>query len=216
MSKYLKREIPIATTFIIGMIFIFSYFFSDPLTDYIRARLIIWSTIMAATMLALGVINLFIVHIRKIRRRDTGWPFSIWLLVGTIFMTAFSVQQGILFGKAVIDAPALNWIYWNVNTQLGITTFSLFGFYIVSATIHGFKIRSVESFLFVLGGVLIFLWNAPVGTVIWEGFGPLGTWLSSYIAGGTYRAVTLCLAVGSLALGIRILLGIDRGYLGAE
>lgn len=216
MSRYIKREIPLALCFVLGIFFIIYYFFSDPWISAIRDRILIWSTLMGSTMLALGLINMFIIHIRKVRVRQTGWPFSLWLMFGIIFMAALSVQQGILSGVRISDAPLLNWIIWNVNTQIQITIFSLFGFYIVSATIHGFQIRSTESLLFVLSGVIVFLWNAPIGTAIWEGFGPVGTWLSNYVAGGTYRAIVLCLAIGSLALGIRTLLGYERGYLGAE
>jgi hypothetical protein len=216
MSKYIKREISLAITFVLGMFFILYYFVSDPLISAIRDRLTIWSTLITSTMIALGLINLFIVHIRRIQVRQTGWPFSIWLLFGIIFTAALSVQQGILAGVRTSDAPILNWIVWNVNTQIQITIFSLFGFYVVSAAIHGLQIRSRESLLFVIMAVLIFLWNAPLGTVIWEGFGPLGTWVSTYIAGSTFSAITLCVSVGSLALGIRTILGYERGYLGAE
>ena len=168
-------------------------------------------------MIGLGIINIFMIHIRTVQKREPGkWPFSLWLMFGIVFMVVFGIQQGLLSGKTISEAPAYYWVYMNVNIATSITIFSLFGFYVVSATIHAFQVKNLDTFLLSLGAILIFLWNAPLGGIIWEGFLPLGTWISTNITGSTFRAVTICMAVGVLSLGIRILLGLERGYLGVE
>lgn len=217
MSGLVKREIPLAVTFIVGMILIVSYFVNIPILSTMASKILTWANIIGGMMIGLGVINLFMLHIRTVRRREPGkWPFSLWLMFGTVFMFVFGVQQGMLSGTTLTEATSYFWVYMNVNIATSITIFSLFGFYVVSATIHAFQIRSIESFLLSLGAVLVFLWNAPLGGAIWEGFLPLGSWISANVTGSTFRAITITMAIGVLSLGIRILLGMERGYLGVE
>lgn len=217
MSGLIKREIPLAITFITGIILIGSYFLNIPILSRISSEILTWTNIIAGTMTGLGIINIFMINIRSVQRREEGkWPFALWLMFGIVFMFLFGIQQGLLSGVTVTEAPGYFWVYMNVNIATMITIFSLFGFYVVSATIHAFQVRNLESFLLALGAVIVFLWNAPLGGVIWSGFLPLGSWVSANVTGSTFRAVTITMAVGVLSLGIRILLGMERGYLGVE
>lgn len=217
MSTYLKREIPLTIAFVVGMIMLTDYFFRVPEISTIASKILNWTLIIGGTMIGLGVINIFMIHIRRARRRIPGqWLFSIWLMFGIVFMFFLGVNEGLLTGRTLTDSPLYTWFYINVNMATSVTIFSLFGFYVVSAAIHAFQVRNIESLLLATGAIIVFLWNAPVGGAIWQGFGPLGTWVSDTIVGSTFRAVTICMAVGVLSLGLRTLLGRERGYLGAE
>ena len=217
MSKYVKREIPLMLCFIAGMINIAQYFFNIPELTTANTKLNNWVMIMGGTMIGLGTINLFMIHIRRVQRRTAGqWPFSIWLMFGILFSIVLGFWEKLPWNVPVLETVYNKWLYINVNMALSITIFSLFGFYVVSATIHALQLRSLESALFMFGAVVVFLWNAPLGGVIWEGFLPFGSWISANITGSTFRAVTIVMAIGILSLGIRILLGQERGWLGVE
>ncbi|MCL5039724.1 MAG: hypothetical protein M1299_07900, partial [Firmicutes bacterium] len=85
-----------------------------------------------------------------------------------------------------------------------------------SASFRAFRARNVEATILLLAGVLVLLGRAPVGELI-SGFFPRGAdWLMNVpnIAGN--RAILIGAAIGTVATGLRLLLGIDRGYLGGE
>jgi hypothetical protein len=76
------------------------------------------------------------------------------------------------------------------------------------------RARSIESGLLLITGVIVMLRNAPIGNVIWTGFPVIGTWLLNIPNTAGNRAVFIGVGVGTILLGLRVLLGYERSYLG--
>jgi hypothetical protein len=55
--------------------------------------------------------------------------------------------------------------------------------------------------------------NAPFFTATWPGFKTIGDWIFAVPNMATNRAVTIGAALGAIALAVRTLMGIERGYL---
>lgn len=190
----------------------------NPLTDA-RALVgqivqIIWSF-----ALFLGIWNLFQLHGRAVAKRSSGWYNS------AAFFVAFF---GILVSGVLKDAnnhaaeSMFTILFTGFLTSLDATMFSLIAFYIVSAAFRAFRIRSTESVLMMAAAVIIMLALVPVGVLLtsWlpeTGFlsifrlERIGYWLLIWPNMAVQRAIAFGVAVGALAMGLRIWLNLERG-----
>ena len=92
--------------------------------------------------------------------------------------------------------------------------FSLLAFYIASAAFRAFRARSFEALLLLMAGAIVMLGQVPLGDTLtfdlasrWQDF------LMKYINAAGQRAIIMGAAFGTLATGLRIVLGIERSYL---
>jgi len=67
-----------------------------------------------------------------------------------------------------------------------------------------------------VSGIVVMLMNAPIGTIIWSGFPVVGSWIMKTPVVGAQRAFMITFVLGTVAIGVRTLLGMERGYLGRE
>lgn len=211
MSSILKRkEIPIIITSLTGVIVTLAYFIRFEPLQSTSGILTTWGSILTAAMLFIGLINVTQIHIRRINRREKQWPISVWLLIAMYGTLIVGLWAGVPWGKS---NDAWVFIYTYVTTSISQTIWSLFGFYVIQASIHALRARSTEALVFLLASFVIFLWSIPVGPYIWPGFSTLGTWMTDILTGGVYRGILLGMSLGLIAFGIRVMAGIEKGYL---
>ena len=91
----IKRDVPLATTFIVGMLAIGEYYTG---IEAITATFTIvknWGIVLQGFALGLGAVNLFRVHGSRIstRKRD-DWMFSGWLLLMLVVFVFFGLSTG--------------------------------------------------------------------------------------------------------------------------
>ena len=105
--------------------------------------------------------------------------------------------------------------------------FSLLAFFIASAAYRAFRARTLDATLLLLAGIVLMIANAPFGNILWdttlgrlsflpEGFPTiLGDWILIVPGMAAKRAILIGLALGAIAQSLRILLGLDRAWLGS-
>ena len=106
------------------------------------------------------------------------------------------------------------WIYQNVVVHLGTAMWATVAPYIVLASFRAFRIKNVESAIMTLCVIFVFLMNAPIGEAMWTGFPIIGSWITDYVQTSGMRVFWLGVAVGMIALWIRILMGLETSPLG--
>lgn len=212
MSEALRRiEIPIAITILCTLLQIVPYYIQiEPLesfSDTFRS----WMILVATCALFLGAASLTLLHSKKIQRRSTGWQFSVLTLVSMvlIMLTGLPIPEIGLGTKN----PIFDFLFTNILTPLGATMYSIIAFFITSAAYRSFRARSLEATVVLVSGILMMCYNAPLMTSLWPGFTPVGDWIFSVPNMATMRAVIIGAALGAIALAMRVLLGIERGYL---
>jgi len=157
-------------------------------------------------------------HIRRIRVRGENWQYSIILLVGfSLLPIAAIIDNGLGFftGKIKIDGLVFDWIYVNVQIPLGNTVFAMLAFYITSAAYRAFRARTFDAAILLTAGIIVLLANAPpTDMYIWSNFSSIRNWILETPSGAAQRALLLGLGLGAVSQSLRILLGIDRSWLG--
>lgn len=116
------------------------------------------------------------------------------------------------------------WIYEYMFKPLTATMFSLLAFYVASAAFRAFRAKNVEATLLLATAFIVLLGRTAAGTVV---TGWLPDWLgwlrveeltvvimSVFNTAGT-RAIMIGIALGIAATSLKVLLGMDRSYLGS-
>jgi hypothetical protein len=202
-----------------GLITLLGYFVSvGPLQD---ARLVLLSivSLLAAWAVLAGAVNLVLVHAKKFLNQAPGWFYSLFVLVGFLGVLLVNLLAPFLGWGTGAGNQANAWILRYVVAVGGASLAGLVAFFLVFAAYRVLRTRRTPlTVIFVISLVLALIVLAP-----WPSFVPnpsvaganLRDILSAIvhvpaIAGA--RGLLLGIALGAIATGVRVLLGLDRPY----
>lgn len=216
----MRKEVPVAVAGICGFLVLINFFFEKglPFTKGWVDALQNWGVVVSAFAMGLAAVNLVFIQVRHIARRSEGWYNSVALLVAMFLSTA----SGIVFYAAPRAAWAAGlrslWTYLfnGLLKPLGAAMFATLVFFIASASFRSFRARSVEAAILLGAGLIALLGAAPIGELISGVFPRASNWIMDVPNVAGNRAIIMGAAIGAVALGFRILLGIDRTYMGGE
>ena len=203
----MKRNLPVAISFVAGLLMIFDFTFKSAFIQGASKNLQNWSVVVAAFALGLGAVSLLRLHGRNIARRTPGWINSVVLLAALLFMTI----QGIAFGTK--DRWYL-FAFNNMLSPLSAAVYASLAFYIASAGYRAFRVRSLEAGILLGAGLIVLLGRAPLGDAISPYLPMVANWIINVPNVAGQRGIIICSAIGVMASGLRVLTGLDRGYLG--
>jgi hypothetical protein len=206
----MRRTLPLVLTFAVGMYPIFAFFVPHRVVTNINQDLDTWLVIVAAFALPLGVVNLVMSNVNKMRTRQKGWPYSIALLVGLVIMSFY----GILGGDQGFH-DNFTWMFVNMVSPLQATMFSLLAFYVASAAYRAFRARNIEATVLLIAAIVVMLGRIPFGDMLSGGrMTPISEWLMTKPNAAAQRGIIIGAALGAASMQIRVILGIERTYMG--
>lgn len=219
----MKREIPLFLTAVIGLFMILSFFvphhFVSVPADFLQACAII----VVAFGYVLGGANVLRVNFDGIYKRTPGWPFKIVLVVALIGTLAIGAVDGCQNNGGFLNQGTTSkWLYDNIYSPMSATMFSLLAFFIASAAFRAFRIRTAEAGFLAVAALLVMLGRVPVGEVLtsalpsWLHLGAVQEWIMEVPQNAAKRAILIGAALGVMATGLRVILGIERSYLSGE
>jgi hypothetical protein len=208
MSKYIRSLGPLYFAAIVALLLFASYYFVFPPLSTLTEHLSRFATIAAGFAAVLGLIQLIQLHVNRIRKRVAGqWIFSIW----TLIVVAVILAMGLTLSPT---HPYYKALFSLIYTPLDGAVYSLTGFFIVTATYRTFRARSLDNFLFMIAALVIIIYNAPIFTYTWSGFDIIGTWFINVLNTGALRAFRIAAATGAVVFAIRIVLAMEKRWLG--
>ena len=176
-----------------------------------------WGLIISPFALVLAVITLIQTHATRVRRRTEHWQYSFLVFAGMIIMVCI----GVPFGE---QDSVFVWLYDNVQVPMDATMFSLLAFFIASAAFRAFRARSFEATLLLGTAMIVMLGNIPIGDLAWntvmswtpwpDGASGARQWILDVLNSAARRGIILGVSLGVISQSIRIILGIERSYLG--
>ncbi|OGD57270.1 hypothetical protein A3K78_08850 [Candidatus Bathyarchaeota archaeon RBG_13_52_12] len=212
MSNLLRRiEIPIILTIVATLLQVIPYYLEfkplDDAANWVNG----WVILIVAWATFIGPLSLIQVHGKAVQKRGRGWYYSIIVLVATIVMAIV----GLPFTEVGLGTknPVYQWLFTYGNTALSGTMYAIIAFFITSAAYRAFRAKNIESTIVLLAGLFMVMSNAPIFTASWPPFKTIGDWIFAVPNMATNRAVTIGAALGAIALAVRTLMGIERGYL---
>ena len=207
MKVKFGRSLVTAITIGAGLLVLANFFIRNDFLRQVRLTLLDWAVILAAVALVLGALNVIATHARKIRDRRSGWAYSLFLLaaMGTVVILGLADSRG-------PASPGVSWIFQNIQVPLQSTLFALLAFFVASAAYRAFRVRSIDSFIMLIVGLIVLLGQVPLGLALWDRIVSAKDWILNYPSTGGARGILLGAALGAVLTGLRVLLGIDRPH----
>ena len=201
---------PIATIVAIlcGLIVLAGYFFSTPALINVRVNMLDWAVTLAGTAALVSIAHLiFGVHLKRISESGSKRFFSLIVII-TFLLT---LAAGLYFGPAHSEFQK---VVTAVQVPIETSLMAVLAITMAFSSLRLLKRRrtwmgvvfflSVVVFLVLNSGVLAFSTEIPILQTVLSGF--------HQIPAAGARGILLGIALGSLATGIRILIGSDRPY----
>ncbi|MHC4447180.1 MAG: hypothetical protein ACYSXF_05280 [Planctomycetota bacterium] len=231
----MKRLIPLWLTAGAGFVMIVTYFI--PHTQGWGESTGIWFDILAGIAFILGGGNILKIHLKKVSDKAAGYGYSIILLI--CFLYTLAVGLGKIGVHPLPQHPDQTWsgvynqmgspfwwLYEYAFKPLTATMFAMLAFYIASAAFRAFRAKNIEATMLLVTAFIILLGRTYAGVWLTEWIdeeGPIRGLrlesLSDYImdvfntAGN--RAIMIGIALGIASTSLKVILGIDRSYLGS-
>ena len=206
----MKRTIPLIIVITLGFLFVGFVFIPHKIAqDFYYVWFVDWIRAMSPFALILGIMSITLAHTRRIQRRIANWQYSIVALIGLYFTAA----SGFIWGTQ--EGTPYMWIFKNIQVPMSATMFSLLAFYIASAAYKAFRARSAEATVLLITALIVMLGQVPIGISIFgEGIADVTQWILDVPNLASKRGIALGVGLGMVAVSLRILLGIERTYLG--
>lgn len=219
----MKREVPLFITAVIGLFMILSFFVPHQAVsvpaDFLQAS----AVILVAFGYVLGGANALRVNFDAIYKRKQGWPYKVVLVVSLLATVVVGAIEGPGFLNPTMRSK---WIYDWIYSPMSATMFALLAFFIASAAFRAFRIRTVEAGLLAVAALIVMLGRVPLGDLLTDwalGWVPgdfhlstMQEWIMDIPQNAAKRAILIGAALGVMATGLRVILGIERSYLSGE
>ncbi|MCP4549952.1 MAG: hypothetical protein GY835_26135 [bacterium] len=219
----LKKKIPVLLCFLAGLLPIISFFFTSPGDGLREANdtLEQWLVVVSGFALLLGVISVFQVNLRKISNRSKGWVNAIYLLASLVIMGAFGLMDAFseMPGWGWVGTSGntgFNWIFDAIFQPLQSTMFSLLAFYVASAAFRAFRARNLEAGLLLAAAMVVMLGINPYVVKVLPFLPEWTRWIMNGPNAAAQRGIIIGAALGAASMTLRILLGIERSWLGLQ
>jgi len=190
--------------------------------------------VIGAFTVGLGIYSLCQVHGRNLLRARKGWHNSAAFFIAMIAMTIFGLWEHYLPQPKGVAPAVLPWpratyevLFNGLLMPLQAATFSLLAFYIASAAYRAFRIQTAEAALMMAAAFIVMLGQVPIGAYLTSSLPTtgapaffrleaLGEWIMSWLNTPAQRGIVFGIAIGALAMSLRIWLSLERGTFFSE
>ena len=222
----MKKQIPLIITFLAGIIVIIAIFIPHYPFTKMEKWFTMWFAIITVFAFILGGGNLIKVHGNKIYKRKEGWGYSLVAIIGfTVTLIIGLFQIGVDGFQQRIDQGWIDRIYWYMIWPLGSTMFALLAFFVASASYRAFRAKNLEATILLVTAIIILTARTFLGALLTDWLPEelsflkipeLANWImtSPNLAG--QRAILIGIALGVVSTSLKIILGIERSYLGSD
>jgi len=201
-----KATFYVAIAMAIGLIVLLGYFLHLDLLANLRVVLLEWAVILSAVALLVGTANLFYVHWRKFTTTQPNGFYSAVLII------SFVITLGVVGWFGPTHAYSM-WIFNNIQVPIEGSLMALLTVLLAFAGVGLFRRKpNLMSIIFIGTAVLILFATGPLFGINLPGISELRAWIAQVPAVAGARGILLGVALGTIATGLRVLMGADRPY----
>jgi hypothetical protein len=223
-----KRTIPLVITFSVGLLLIVAMFIPHDPFHGLDSNFSIFYDVIAVFAFILGGGNLLKVHLNKVQNKRTDWKYSLVTLGGFFLMLCaglFKIGVSSWSGDYQASGSLFKYLYDATFQPLQATMFSLLAFFVASASYRAFRAKTREATILLVAAFVILLRPTPLGYYLtywlprplqFLHIPNLSTWILSVPNMAGQRAIMIGIALGIVSTSLRLILGIERSYLGSE
>ncbi|MBD3235662.1 MAG: hypothetical protein GF330_03050 [Candidatus Eisenbacteria bacterium] len=208
----MKRQVPIFLVFLCGLTMVIQFFvphdYSDVLFQYANDFVIV----IGILALPVGIYSLMKNTVNKAMRDPKERIFSALTILGFLVMIVAGLKREWFASSTSLSSNMFNYVL--VPAQA--TLFSMLAFYIASAAYRAFRARTVLAAVLLVTAFVVMLRLIPLPE-------PVATWNAEFVRWilevpnmAAKRAILIGVALGAITYSTKILLGIERAYMGTD
>ncbi len=203
----LQKQIPMFICFLMGVLLFFQFYIPTSWSQNFYNTILRWVLGISSFAIVLGTASLIRHHLRKIRKKE-DLPYSITLIF-SLLATALigfigGIKSGTLFDK----------IFNYIQIPLQASMFAILAFYMASAAYRAFRARNVEATLLLLSAFIVMIGVIGIGDLIHPFVPSFAQWILDVPNLAAKRGIAIGVGLGIIATSIKIILGIERNWLG--
>ncbi len=205
----MNRKVALLVCFFFGLVMFLQYFSSHPIATNINQTVLEYWQIIFAFTLIVGIVG-FILNSVKEMKEKSDRPYKVASLAGLFIMPIIAMIWGVR-----ADTPFM-WVFENVQVPLQATVFALLAFFVASASFRGFRARSFPAAVLLGSAIIILISRSSIPGIDYGYLGEFAEWLRSNPAMAARRGILIGIGLGSITTSLRIILGIERTWLGGK
>ena len=198
MRRAFTSTVPTIITGIAGLIVLLSFIF--PELTALRMVLITIAILAAGLALLLGFVRLLNLHLRRVRQRRSGYSLVALITALIVFV--------VLVADRFLNLGATTWVFNAIIVPIQSSLGALLAIFLGAAAVRMAQRRRTWGTLwFLLSAMVVLLTQIPVSSD--SILLPVRQFFDALAMGGL-RGLLLGVALGTLAVALRVLLAIDR------
>lgn len=208
----MRRVLPFGIVSGVGFFMVVQYFIPLEEFEWIYESILDWTIVIGCFAMLLGLYSLTYVSVNKVRRKTPGWGYNLIALAGLFFMILIGI---IPWKESLKSGSAFMHLFEYVYIPVQASMFSLLAFYIASAAYRAFRARTILATILLVSAMIIMLRLVPLGPL-----SGINQWLANFILTvpnmAAKRAFWMGVGLGAVATALKIMLGIERTYMGRD
>lgn len=221
----MKRRLPLTLVLIFGIWGILTYFIPHSAPQEVDS-LFRNNTlrIMVVFALILGLSSLLRYHTEKIRRRREYYQYS-WITLISLLVTAIIglFGGGITPGHPGLLPTSIGGFSFHIATlyrfviiPVQASMFAILAFFMASASYRAFRARNMAATVLLVAAFIVMLGSVPLSRQILDTLPGFAQFILDVPNTASKRGIAFGVGLGSIATSLKIILGIERGWLGGE
>ena len=205
----MKKQIPIYFVFGSGIVMIVQYFIPSEESEWLFTYANDWVIVVGIFALALGIWGLLKTEFKKLKNPKEAFYAGVLLFGYFIMVFTALTREGREAGTLHMQ------IFEYILIPIQATIFALLAFYVASAAYRAFRARTLLATILLLTAFIIMLRLVPLGPITTINQAVV-SWILALPNMAAKRAITIGVGLGAIATCIKIILGIERTYLGHD
>jgi hypothetical protein len=204
----MRRQLPLIICFVVGSFMLVQFFIPSKPSVKAYELVVDWTQTIFIFTLLVGITGMLKHNFEKVSRRKKDYGYNIVSLVAIAIMAGC----GLFWGRN--EGTPFVWIFDHVQSPMQATVFSLLSFFVASSAYRGFRARNVEATLLLTAALLVMIGRVPLGDLISPYFPKIANWILDVPSMTARRGIFIGIGLGTIATSMRVILGVERTYLG--
>jgi hypothetical protein len=204
----MRTQLAVVIAFFSGFVMVVAFFIPWRPLENLSQDLLTFVTIVGGFTLLLGIVNILQANLKSVKKRESQWGFKLLLIITLVTMALSSFIWG------TQEGTVYHWMFQNMQAPMMSTMFSLLAFFIASAAYRAFRARTFQATVLLIFAVVVMLGRIPLGQFLWDKLPGITDWIMAYPNLAVQRGIIIGAALGAASMSLRIMLGIERTYMG--